>query len=174
HGSGTARVRAGLHYIVINLVASAFFLVGVSVLYGVAGTLNMADLAARIRMLEAEDRGLVEAGAAILGIAFLTKAAIWPLGFWLPATYAAASTPAAAIMSILSKVGIYAVLRMWLLLFGDGAGLSQGFAGAALSFEVLRGGKSVFSDEAVSGKIVFDDFEAGESAGGSYDVVRKS
>lgn len=133
HGSGTARVRAGLHYIVINLVASAFFLVGVSVLYGVAGTLNMADLAARIRMLEAEDRGLVEAGAAILGIAFLTKAAIWPLGFWLPATYAAASTPAAAIMSILSKVGIYAVLRMWLLLFGDGAGLSQGFAGAVLT-----------------------------------------
>ena len=64
HGSGTARVRAGLHYIVINLVASLLFLVGVSVVYGIAGTLNMADLAMRMRDVAAEDRALLEAGLA--------------------------------------------------------------------------------------------------------------
>jgi multicomponent K+:H+ antiporter subunit D len=132
HGSGAARVRAGLHYIAINLAASLLFLVGVSVIYGVGGTLNMADLAARMPHVAAEDRALLEAGAAILGVAFLIKAAMWPVGFWLPTTYSAASAPAAAILSILSKVGIYAVLRLWLLLFGDGAGDSAGFGGTWL------------------------------------------
>ena len=122
HGSGTARVRESLHYIVINLVASLFFLIGVSLIYGVTGTLNMADLALRIPAVPAADRVLVEAGAAILGIAFLVKAGMWPLGFWLPPTYAAAAAPAAALFSILSKVGIYAVLRLWLLFFGGGVG----------------------------------------------------
>ena len=133
HGSGTARVRAGLHYIVVNLLASLLFLVGVSVVYGIAGTLNMADLATRVRGVAAADRALLEAGLAVLGVAFLVKAAMWPLGFWLPGTYAAASAPAAAILSILSKVGIYAVLRVWLLLFGEGAGASAGFGFALLT-----------------------------------------
>ena len=122
HGSGTARVRASLHYIVINLVASLLFLVGVSLLYGATGTLNMADLALRIPAVAPEDRPLVEVGAAALGIVFLVKAGMWPLGFWLPAVYAPASAPAAALLSILSKVGVYAVLRIWLLVFGDGTG----------------------------------------------------
>jgi multicomponent K+:H+ antiporter subunit D len=129
HGSGTARVRAGLHYIIVNLVASLLFLIGVSVVYGIVGTLNMADLAFRVRDVAAEDRALLEAGVAVLGIAFLIKAAIWPLGFWLVPTYAAAATPAAAILSILSKVGIYAVLRVWLLLFSEDADASAGFGG---------------------------------------------
>ena len=129
HGSGAQRVRAGLHYIVINLTASLLFLIGVSMIYGVAGTLNMADLAERIPAIATEDRALVETGAAILGVAFLIKTAMWPLGFWLPTTYAAASAPAAAILSILSKVGVYAILRLWLLLFGETAGASVGFGG---------------------------------------------
>jgi multicomponent K+:H+ antiporter subunit D len=132
HGSGAARVRAGLHYLVINLLASALFLIGVSVVYGIAGTLNMADLAIRMRVIAAEDRALLEAGLAVLGIAFLTKAAMWPLGFWLAGTYAAAAPPAAAILSILSKVGIYAILRVWLLVFGGDAGDSAGLGGTWL------------------------------------------
>jgi multicomponent K+:H+ antiporter subunit D len=132
HGAATARVRASLHYIAINLAASLLFLIGVSMIYGVAGTLNVADLATRIAAIAPEDRALVETGFAILGVAFLTKAAMWPLGFWLPTTYAAASAPAAAILSILSKVGVYAVLRLWLMLFGDVAGSSAGFGGAWL------------------------------------------
>ena len=121
HGSGTPRVRASLHYIVVNLVASLLFLIGVSLMYGVTGTLNMADLAVRIASVPDADRVLVEVGAVALGIAFLVKAGMWPLCFWLPATYGAASAPAAAVFSILTKVGVYAVLRLWLLLFG-GAG----------------------------------------------------
>jgi multicomponent K+:H+ antiporter subunit D len=134
HGSGPRRVRAGLHYIVINLVASLLFLIGVSLIYGVAGTLNMADLAARIPALAGQDRMLLEVGAATLGLVFLVKAGMWPLGFWLPTTYAAASPPVAALLSILSKVGIYAVLRLWLLLFGAEAGESAGFGGGWLLF----------------------------------------
>jgi multicomponent K+:H+ antiporter subunit D len=129
HGSGTARVRASLHYIAVNLTASLLFLIGASLLYAVTGTLNMADLAARVPEVAAGDRVLLEAGAAILGIAFLVKAGMWPLCFWLPGAYSAASAPVAAVFAILTKVGIYSVLRMWLLVFGDGAGASAGFGG---------------------------------------------
>jgi multicomponent K+:H+ antiporter subunit D len=129
HGSGTARVRASLHYIAVNLTASLLFLIGASLLYAVTGTLNMADLAARAPDVAAGERVLLETGAAILGIAFLVKAGMWPLCFWLPGAYSAASAPVAAVFAILTKVGIYSVLRMWLLLFGDGAGASAGFGG---------------------------------------------
>lgn len=129
HGSGIARIKAGVHYIAVNLSASLLFLIGVSMIYGIAGTLNMADLAGRIAALPAGDRALLEAGAGILGVAFLIKAGMWPLGFWLQPAYAAASTPSAAAISILSKVGVYAVLRLWLLLFGEGGGASAGFGG---------------------------------------------
>jgi multicomponent K+:H+ antiporter subunit D len=132
HGSGPARVRAGLHYIVVNLTASLLFLVGVSLIYGVSGTLNMADLAARIPGIAPESRGLLEAGAAVLATAFLLKAGMWPLCFWLPTTYAAASPPVAAIFAIMTKVGAYIVLRLWLVLFGEAAGASAHFGGDVL------------------------------------------
>ncbi len=134
HGSGVARVRAGLHYIAVNLAASLLFLIGVSLIYAVSGTLNMADLAARIPEVAAEDRGLLEAGAGILGIAFLLKAGIWPLCFWLPGAYAAASPPVASMFAIMTKVGAYIVLRLWLLLFADGAGDSAQFGGEWLLY----------------------------------------
>jgi len=132
HGGGSARVRAGLHYIAINLVASLLFLIGVAVLYGVTGTLNMADIAHKLPDVPASDRGLLHAGAAILAIAFLAKAGLWPLNFWLPPAYAAASAPAAAVFAILTKVGVYAVLRLWTLCFPADAGPSAGFGGPAL------------------------------------------
>lgn len=139
HGSGTARVRASLHYIVINLAASLLFLVGVSLMYGIAGTLNMADLAVRLAHLPPDDRALLEIGAATLGLAFLVKAGMWPLGFWLPATYASAAAPAAALFSLLSKVGVYAVARVWLVVFGGGPGAELlAYGGmATLAFGVL-------------------------------------
>lgn len=124
HGSGSVRVKAGLHYIAVNLATSSLFLIGVSLIYGVTGTLNMADLAMRIPLVPDDNRMLLEAGAAILGIAFLVKAGMWPLSFWLPTTYAAAAPPVAAMFAIMSKVGIYVILRLSLLLFGDGAGAS--------------------------------------------------
>ncbi|TNC06399.1 monovalent cation/H+ antiporter subunit D [Methylobacterium terricola] len=130
HGSGETRIRAGLGYIVVNLVASLFFLIGVSLIYGTMGTLNLADLARRLAAPEAGELALFEVGCAVLGIAFLIKCSAWPLGFWLPTTYAAASAPAAAILAILSKVGVYVVVRLSLLLFG--AGLSAGFGQGAI------------------------------------------
>jgi multicomponent K+:H+ antiporter subunit D len=132
HGSGRARVSAGLHYIAVNLLASSLFLIGVAVLYGATGTLNMADLAQKIPLVEEENRGLMHAGAAILAIAFLAKAAMWPLNFWLAPAYAAAGAPVAALFALMTKVGVYAVLRLWTLLFSGGAGASALFGGDAL------------------------------------------
>ena len=120
HGSGSARVRAGLHYIAFNLAASFLFLLGVSLIYGVTGSLNMADVAARITTVAPESRSLLEAGLALLGLAFLAKAAMWPVGFWLPTAYAVASAPAAAIFAVMSKVGIYVLLRFSALLTANG------------------------------------------------------
>jgi multicomponent K+:H+ antiporter subunit D len=145
HGSGTARVSAGLHYIVVNLAASLLFLIGVSLIYGVTGTLNMADLAARIPTIPAEDRPLLEGGAGILGIAFLVKAGMWPLCFWLPGTYAAASPPVASLFAILTKVGAYIVLRLWLLLFSEDAGASAQFGG----YWLLLGGMATIAFGAI-------------------------
>lgn len=129
HGSGTARVRASLHYIAINITASLLFLIGASLIYSVTGTLNMADLGVRVATVADGDRVLLESGAAFLGVAFLVKAGMWPLCFWLPGTYAASGAPVAALFAILTKVGVYAVLRVWLLLFGEGSGGSAGFGG---------------------------------------------
>lgn len=134
HGSGAARVRAGLHYIAVNLATSSLFLIGVSLIYGVTGTLNMADLAARIPLVAAENRMLLEAGVAVLGVAFLVKAGMWPLNFWLPTTYAAASPPVAGLFAIMSKVGVYVILRLSLLFFGDDAGASAGGVGPWLLY----------------------------------------
>ena len=129
HGSGRARVKAGLHYIAINLLASSLFLVGAAMLYGVTGTLNMADLALKIPLVPEADRGLLHAGAAILATAFLAKAGIWPLNFWLVPAYSSASAPVAALFAIMTKVGTNTVLRLWTLLFSGQAGASAFFGG---------------------------------------------
>lgn len=137
HGSGTEKTSASLHYITINITASLLFLIGVALLYSVAGTLNMADLAVRLANTHSEDLAVLEAGAAILGAAFLVKAGIWPLCFWLPRTYAAAAPPVAAIFAIMTKVGIYIILRLSFLLFGKGAGGAAGFANDWLMYAGL-------------------------------------
>ncbi|CAN7603748.1 monovalent cation/H+ antiporter subunit D [Phenylobacterium sp. LjRoot164] len=143
HGSGPERVKAGLHYIVVNLVASLLFLIGVSLIFGVTGTLNMAMLAERVASAPPDTRGLLHAGAAVLGVAFLVKAAAWPMGFWLPGAYDAAAAPVAAMFAIMTKVGVYAILRLGLLLFGAGAGGFQGFGAtwllAAGALTILTG-----------------------------------
>lgn len=132
HGSGQLRVRAGLHYIAVNLTASLLFLIGVSLIYGVTGTLNMAQLSVLIPNLPDTDRPLLQAGAALMGIAFLIKAGVWPMSFWLPTAYMAGAAPVAAMFAIMTKVGIYVIMRLSLLLFGAGAGASAGFGSEVL------------------------------------------
>ena len=133
HGYNLRRIRAGMQYIAINLAASLLFLIGVALIYGAAGTLNIADLSQRVAALGAQDAWLLQVGASILALAFLTKGAMWPLGFWLPTTYASASAPVGAMLVLMTKVGVYAVLRVWLAVFGDAAGALDGFGLAALA-----------------------------------------
>lgn len=120
HGGGRARSRAGLHYVIINLVGSALFLLALGILYGLTGTLNMADLAIAIASASESDRALLTGASLLLLVVFGIKAAILPLLFWLPRAYSAASAPVAALFAIMTKVGIYAIVRTFTLVFGLG------------------------------------------------------
>ena len=132
HGSGVSRVSSGLHYIAINLLASSLFLIGLALLYGVMGTLSMADIAGKLPAIAEQDRGILHAGSAILACAFLIKAAIWPLNSWLAPAYTASSAPVAALFALMTKVGIYALVRLWTLLYSADAGPSANFGGEVL------------------------------------------
>jgi multicomponent K+:H+ antiporter subunit D len=118
HGGGRDRVRAGLHYVVFNLVGSSLFLIGVGTIYAVTGTLNMADLAFKVGQTLPHDVSLLHTGAMILLVVFSVKAAILPLCFWLPLAYGSATAPVAALFAIMTKVGVYAILRVYALMFG--------------------------------------------------------
>ncbi|MGJ7456449.1 monovalent cation/H+ antiporter subunit D [Halomonas sp. RA08-2] len=119
HGGGKERIGAGLHYVILNLAGSALFLVALGVLYGATGTLNMADMARRVAEMSGDQAALVTAGALLLIVVFSLKAALLPLYFWLPRTYAAAPAPVAALFAIMTKVGLYAILRVQSLIFVD-------------------------------------------------------
>ncbi|KKW78208.1 cation:proton antiporter [Acinetobacter sp. AG1] len=119
HGQGRPRFQLGIHYVTINLLASALFLIGLGIIYGSVGSLNMADVGRLIPTLDSDQHKLVIAGGLLLFVVFGIKAAMLPVGFWLPKTYAVASTPVAAIFTIMTKVGIYAILRVNGTVFDD-------------------------------------------------------
>lgn len=123
HNAGGRALRSGLHYVVINLIGASLFLIAASLLYGVAGTLNFADLAIKLPILPEWDAGLARAAALLLLVVFGVKAALLPLGFWLPETYGSAPGPIAALFAIMTKVGIYAIVRLSLTVFGGSDGL---------------------------------------------------
>ncbi len=115
-GGERPQMEGALKYVTLNLISSAIFLAAVGILYGMAGTLNMADLS---RKLAAADQpGLVTTLSMLFLIAFGIKSAVFPLFFWLPASY---HTPPAAVSAIfaglLTKVGVYALIRVFTLLF---------------------------------------------------------
>ncbi|MCS6785736.1 MAG: monovalent cation/H+ antiporter subunit D [Thiobacillaceae bacterium] len=126
HGGGAARVQAGLRYVVVNLAGSSLFLIAVGTLYGVTGTLNMADLARALAHTPAEHLGLARAAGLLLLAVFALKCAAAPLHLWLPATYAQASAPVAALFAIMTKVGVYSILRADSLVFGPASGPLSG------------------------------------------------
>jgi len=119
HGSGRQRVSASVHYVAVNLAASSLFLIGATTIYGVTGTLNMADLVQRVVEVPAADRWLLHVGAGVLSVAFLAKAAAWPLNFWLVPAYSSATAPVAAYFAIMTKVGFYSVIRMASLIYAE-------------------------------------------------------
>jgi multicomponent K+:H+ antiporter subunit D len=124
HGRGRERLRVGVHYVVLNLAASALFLIGVAMLYALTGTLNLADLALRVPRVTGPDALLLQTAAWLLLVVFGFKAALAPLSMWLPATYAAACPPVAALFAIMTKVGVYAIWRVHGVVFGADAGAS--------------------------------------------------
>lgn len=119
HGQGKVRFQLGIHYVTINLLASALFLIGLGMIYGSVGSLNMADVARLLPGLQPDEHKLAVAGGLLLFVVFGIKAAMLPVGFWLPKTYAVATTPVAAIFTIMTKVGIYAILRVNGTVFDD-------------------------------------------------------
>ncbi|WP_240095635.1 monovalent cation/H+ antiporter subunit D [Thermomonas flagellata] len=129
-GGRGERLRAGLHYVSFNIAASSLFLVALGLLYGLLGTLNMAELGQRIAALPAQDAALVAAAGGLLLVVFCAKAALLPLYFWLPQTYTHAPAAVAGLFAIMTKVGLYALLRVASLLFA--AGPLAGFAWPAL------------------------------------------
>ncbi len=116
-GGGTRRLQAGTQYVIYNLLGSTLFLFALGTLYNVTGTLNMADMAARIAALDPEHTALLRVGVVMALMVFAVKAAILPLHFWLPESYAAGPAPVAALFAIMTKVGAYAILRMFTLAF---------------------------------------------------------
>ncbi|MCM8624590.1 MAG: monovalent cation/H+ antiporter subunit D [Candidatus Accumulibacter sp.] len=111
HGGGVSRTRAGISYVVLNLIGSALFLIALGLLYGTLGTLNLADVAQRLAQ-PGYDPALARLALALLITVFALKAGLLPLSFWLPPTYTAAGVPVAALFTIMTKVGIVAILRL--------------------------------------------------------------
>jgi multicomponent Na+:H+ antiporter subunit D len=117
-GGRADQVRAGMTYVVISLLASVLFLIALAFVYAATGTVNMADLAER---LATTPSGLRSALAVLLLVVFGVKAAVFPLYFWLPDSYPTAPTPVTAVFAgLLTKVGVYAIVRSQTLLFPTG------------------------------------------------------
>lgn len=121
-GGNKQNTRAALQYVIMNLVGSAVFLIALGVLYGVLGTLNMADMAQKVAHLQGDDVYLAKIGGLLLLVVFALKGALLPLYLWLPNTYATAMPVVAALFAIMTKVGVYSMMRVYTLIFGDEAG----------------------------------------------------
>lgn len=117
HGCGQARLRSALHYVILNMLGSSLFLLGAGLFYGVAGSLNLADLGRIYQQAQGDQQYLLQVAGWIMFLVFGLKAAFLPLHFWLPRAYASASAPVAALFAIMTKVGLYAILRMATLVF---------------------------------------------------------
>lgn len=114
-----ARVRAGVNYVMVSMVSSVVFLVGIALVYAAAGTLNMAQISQRMSDVPS---GTQSAIFAVLLIAFGLKAAVFPLDSWLPDSYPTAPSLVTAVFAgLLTKVGVYSIIRMRSVVFTDGA-----------------------------------------------------
>jgi multicomponent K+:H+ antiporter subunit D len=122
HGGGKQKTKANVHYVILNLVGSSIFLFALGILYGSIGSLNIQDMAMKVPLLAEHEQALAKAGGLLLLVVFGLKAALLPLHFWLPKTYEAASAPVAALFAIMTKVGVYSILRVHTTIFGEGAG----------------------------------------------------
>src|SRR5690554_5091965 len=149
-GSEKAQMEGAIKYVTLNLLSSVIFLIAVGLLYGMVGTLNMADIARRLAAVE--DQGMVDALAMMFMVAFGIKAAAFPLFFWLPASYHTGPVAVSALFAgLLTKVGVYALFRVFTLIFNQNVDFTHelllwmaaltmltGVLGAAAQFEFRR------------------------------------
>ena len=126
HSGGNARLRAGVQYVLFNLLGSTLFLFALGAIYAEAGTLNMADLAQRVRLIDGTETVGVRLAAVLLLLVFAIKAAVLPLHFWLPSSYAEAPAPVAALFAIMTKVGAYAIIRVYTMVFSPDLDVTAG------------------------------------------------
>ncbi len=150
-GGEREQMEGAIKYVTLNLVSSLLLLAAIGLLYGVAGTLNMADLA--VKLGEVEETGLLITISLLFMVAFSIKAAAFPLFFWLPASYHTPQVAVSAIFAgLLTKVGVYALIRFFTLIFDQDIGFTHhlllawmagftmltGVLGAATHFEFRR------------------------------------
>ena len=137
-GNTEAQLDGGIKYVAINLVSTVLFLSGIGLLYGLTGTLNLADLHVAVQAVE--NQGLLTVVASLFLVAFGIKAAVFPLFFWLPASY---HTPPVAVSAVfaglLTKVGVYALIRMFTLVFTQDIGLTHGLLLAVAVLTMVTG-----------------------------------
>ena len=117
HAGGDARLRAGVQYVLFNLIGSTLFLFALGAIYAETGTLNMADLANRVQLIGPDETTGIRVASVLLLLVFAIKAALVPLHFWLPSSYAEAPAPVAALFAIMTKVGAYAIIRVYTMIF---------------------------------------------------------
>ncbi|WP_138420868.1 Na+/H+ antiporter subunit D [Aquibacillus sediminis] len=140
NGGTNYQLRESFKYVVINMIASAFFLVGLAYIYAVTGTLNMADLAEKVGVLE--QQGVLNVIAIVFLFVFGAKGALFPLYFWLPNSYYGPPAAVSALFGgLLTKVGIYAIIRTFTLIFTHNTGFTHdiilALAGLTMFFGVL-------------------------------------
>lgn len=159
HGGGARRITGGFQYVAINLVGSVLFLIAVSLMYNVTGTLNMADLAVKARVTPESDAALLKVSALLLFLVFATKAALAPMHWWLPTAYSAASAPAAALFAVMTKVGAYCIIRVYTLIFGADAGpvtlVAAPWIAPAAVVTMALGAVGALASRSLAGLIVF-------------------
>jgi len=132
HAGGNDRLRAGVQYVLFNLLGSTLFLFALGSIYAETGTLNMADLAQRVTLIGPEATVGIRVAAVLLLLVFAIKAALVPLHFWLPSSYAEAPAPVAALFAIMTKVGAYAIIRVYTMVFPPDLEVTAGLHGAWL------------------------------------------
>jgi formate hydrogenlyase subunit 3/multisubunit Na+/H+ antiporter MnhD subunit len=151
-GARPRQLRAGVQFVVLNLLSSALFLFGIGTLYGLTGTLNLADLSGKVAALGPTDAGLLHVAVTALLVVFAAKAALIPLAFWLPDAYPAPPAAISAMFGgIATKVGVYALLRVWSTAFAAVRGptaevlivlgivsMLVGVLGAVVQYELRR------------------------------------
>ncbi|MEM9967486.1 MAG: monovalent cation/H+ antiporter subunit D [Pseudomonadota bacterium] len=126
HSGGNTRLRAGVQYVLFNLIGSTLFLFALGAIYAQTGTLNMADVAQRMSLINMDDTVGIRLAAVLLLLVFAIKAALVPLHFWLPSSYAEAPAPVAALFAIMTKVGAYAIIRVYTMVFPPDAAVTSG------------------------------------------------